>query len=180
MTGLIDVAIDDWRLISTVDGLPGTYEDYVEHAILSEEFDLKEPEGDICFLGISQGHRSWPSLVIAQRYDPAAFAGFNPGALIVSRTSILFVGGGTRLLAYDLRKPCRKWQRRTEIGFLSWTRHGAYVLMSAELELAAWTLEGTMLWSRFVEPPWDYAVRDDTVHLDVMGTKSSFNISSGP
>ena len=52
--------------------------------------------------------------------------------------------------------------------------------MSAELEMAAWSLEGHKLWSTFVEPPWDYEVHGDRVALDVMGEKSSFNLKTGP
>jgi hypothetical protein len=52
--------------------------------------------------------------------------------------------------------------------------------MRAELEIAAWDLQGRKLWSRFVEPPWDYAVLDGVAHLDIMGAKSAFNLRSGP
>jgi len=52
--------------------------------------------------------------------------------------------------------------------------------MSAELELAAWTLAAKKLWSTFVEPPWDYEVHGARVHLDVMGTKSVFDLENGP
>lgn len=52
--------------------------------------------------------------------------------------------------------------------------------MSAELELAAWDLEGNKLWTTFVEPPWEYAVRDGVVRLDVMGAKSEFPAWTGP
>lgn len=52
--------------------------------------------------------------------------------------------------------------------------------MAAELELAAWTIQGEKLWSTFVEPPWDHEVRDDVVYLDVMGNHSSFPPRTGP
>ena len=66
------------------------------------------------------------------------------------------------------------------MGFWSWSRFGEFVLMAAELELAAWTTQAEKLWSTFVEPPWDFSVSGDTVNLDVMGTKSTFNIATGP
>ena len=53
-------------------------------------------------------------------------------------------------------------------------------MMSAELELAAWNLEGRKLWSAAVEPPWEYAVENGTVRLDVMGKMQSFDITQGP
>ena len=52
--------------------------------------------------------------------------------------------------------------------------------MEAELELAAWTIQGHKLWTTFVEPPWSYNVVGDTVTLDVMGTITTFPLISGP
>ncbi len=52
--------------------------------------------------------------------------------------------------------------------------------MSAELELAAWTIDGTKLWTTFVEPPWSYSEANGTITLDVMGRISTFALSSGP
>ena len=52
--------------------------------------------------------------------------------------------------------------------------------MSAELELAAWDLEGKKLWATFVEPPWQYSVQGSRLHLDVMGNKSDFGVKAGP
>ena len=51
--------------------------------------------------------------------------------------------------------------------------------MSAELELAAWDKDGKKLWSKFVEPPWDYKVVNVEIVLDVMGIKTIFNIETG-
>ena len=52
--------------------------------------------------------------------------------------------------------------------------------MSAELEIAAWTAEGTKLWSTFVEPPWSYEVNQGVLTLDVMGTIIPFPATTGP
>jgi hypothetical protein len=54
------------------------------------------------------------------------------------------------------------------------------ILLSAELELAAWDTDGRKLWTTFVEPPWGYTVEGDRVHLDVMGNKQSFTLRDGP
>ena len=159
-------------------GLPEIYDAYVEHATLADEFDLRESDGDISFLGIIHDS-DWPFLVIAQHYSPSGY-GFTPGVLIVPETDILFMGAGVRLLAYDLKVPKRIWEDVAEFGFWRWRKHGEYVVMSAELELAAWTVSGQKLWSKEVEPPWDYKVESGLVHLDVMGTKTSFPIASNP
>jgi hypothetical protein len=65
-------------------------------------------------------------------------------------------------------------------GFFKWMQHGKFVLMSAELELAAWDSFGRKLWSTYAEPPWDYQVQEHRVQLDVMGIKSEFDLAKGP
>lgn len=69
---------------------------------------------------------------------------------------------------------------RADVGFWSWSQHGEFVLMSAELELAAWTAAGVKQWSTFVEPPWSFTVAEGTVALDVMGRTTVFPIAAGP
>ncbi len=64
--------------------------------------------------------------------------------------------------------------------FWGCARHGDRVILSAELELAAWDLHGRKCWSVFVEPPWEYEVLAGMIELDVMGTKSSFPLDVGP
>jgi hypothetical protein len=123
---------------------------------------------------------NWPELVISQRFEPGPEAGFFPGVFLVPESHILFVGAGTRVLAYDLQKIRRLWEDDCDTGFWGWKRHGDMVLLSAELELAGWDLQGEKKWSTFVEPPWEYAVRNGRVHLDVMGKKSNFDVKTGP
>lgn len=123
----------------------------------------------------------WPALVVTQRYHPAG-AGFAPGVLLVPERRQLFIGAGTRLLAYQARTGGwrRDWIDETPVGFWGWRRHGEVVVMSAELELAAWTGDGRKLWSTFVEPPWTYGVTDGRVVLDVMGEIRTFDLGRGP
>ena len=131
-------------------------------------------------VAVDDGHRTWP-LVVTQRYSPA-IPGFEPGVLLVPETGTLFIGAGSRLLGY--RSTAGEWRQifvdNADGGFWEWCRHGDVVLMSAELELARWSIDGVKLWSQFVEPPWDYAVIDDQVLLDVMGTHSKFPAHAGP
>ena len=120
----------------------------------------------------------WPFLCVAQQYERKG--GGYPGVLLVPETAVLFIGAGERLLAYDLRGPTRLWEDQAGAGFHGWQRHEVVVMMSAELELAAWDLRGVKRWSTFVEPPWNYHVESGTVQLDVMGTVSSFPLWVGP
>src|SRR5262249_29337281 len=156
---------------------PDLYGHYAEHAALVEEFDLQDREGRNCFLAVSRGV-GWPFLVVVQRYDPAG--GFHPGTLLVPETDLLFIGAGERLLAYHLDGPARRWIDTAECGFWGWARHGDRVILSAELELAAWDIQGRKCWSTFVEPPWEYKVSGEIIELDVMGTQSSFPLDTGP
>ena len=139
-----------------------------------------EADGTTCFLSAGRSGVRWPSLVVAQRFTPDTRSGFGPGALLAPDTGTLFLGAGTRLLAYELDPPKRLWEDEADTGFWSWRQYGQTVIMAAELEVAAWTAAGNKLWSTFVEPPWDYTVKGDTVDLDVMGKKSQFPLAYGP
>lgn len=182
---MFEISFDQWNVDVKVGGLPEIYNHYISHAALVEEIDIKGSDGEACFIAVSRNNgprsadKSWPEVVIAQRYEPFQ-AGFHPGVLIAPETSTLFVGAGTRLLAYDLSKPARLWEDYADCGFWCWRQHGCFVLMSAEIEFAAWTDKGEKLWSTFVEPPWSYVVDGGRVELDVMGKLSRFEISEGP
>jgi hypothetical protein len=177
---MFTIEIGAFRLFYLPDGLSATYSSYRERATLREEIELDRVDvATQCFVAVGRAGHDWPFLVVAQRYSPTGH-GFEPGALIVPETDRLFLGAGQRLLAYDLSAPRRLWEDMTYIGFWGWARHGDVVLMSAELELAAWDLKGEKLWRTSVEPPWTYEVTGDAVHLDVMGAKSRFLLKSGP
>lgn len=158
---------------------PQVLDRYREHAALSEHF--AHDEGDaIFFVGVTDEVGKWPSLVVTQP-SPGGYS-YYPGVLVVPETRRVFIGAGERLLCYVRTKDgwARMWDDIAEFGFLRWHRHGDVVLMSAEVGLAAWTTDGLKLWSTFVEPPWDYTVVGDTVHLNVMGKRSDFPLLSGP
>src|SRR5665213_3435133 len=134
--------------------LPNIYGDYRKHATLTDEFALRPHEGELCFLSVSRGQH-WPVLVVAQRFELAE-AGFDPAAILIPESGVLFIGAGRRLLAYRLDPPQRLCEDATDAGFWEWSRQGDVVLMSAELELAAWDLAGRKLWSMPLEPAWEY------------------------
>ena len=142
--------------------------------------DNAEDEGALLVVGIRAEPRVDPQLLVATRYAPSV-GGFAPGVLIVPETDTAWIGAGTKLLAYRLgTAPLRLWEDTAEVGFWGWRRHGATILMSAELELAAWDLDGNKLWTRAVEPPWSYTVADDQVMLDVMGNVMRFGLREPP
>ncbi|MCA9589912.1 MAG: hypothetical protein KC657_31625 [Myxococcales bacterium] len=162
----------------TYDRLPHTYGEASRRAKIHDEIGVEDPSAGTLFcVEVAHGH-GWPFLVVAQRYAPSDEC-FFPGLFFAPETHRLYIGAGTRLLAYDLRTPQRLWEDSTEPGFWTWARYEDVVIMSAELEIAAWDLEGGKLWSRPVEPPWEYEVRDGIVHLDVMGKVTEFTLHTG-
>lgn len=175
---MFSMSMDRYTLLLQSEGFPELYAEYCDHARLVEEINIKESEGKNCFVAVGLAE-DWPFLVVSQRYSPAG-AGFAPGVALVPETDLLFVGAGTRLLAYDLSGPVRLWEDVADCGFWGWSRHGEYVVMSAELEIASWDLHGRKLWSAEVEPPWSYSVQNDVAHLDVMGKERSFKLATGP
>ena len=165
------VSIGEYEVCCQADGLPAMLSEYQQRAALSEDFDVADEAGSsVCFLSVGRVQQ-WPSLVVVQRYSPAGY-GFVPGVHLVAETHRLFIGAGRRLLGYDLSRPVRLWEDQAECGFWSWSQHGSVVLMAAELELAAWDVGGRKLWSRFVEPPWEFSVAGDVIAVDVMGVVS--------
>ncbi len=173
------IKIGKYDVIVQAPGLPALFANYLEHAKFTEQIDLSHSEGTSAFLAIGYQHE-WPFLVIAQHYMPGEDAGFHPGILIIPETDILFVGAGERLLAYDLGNPSRLWEDSAKSGFWAWERYHDIVLMSAELEFAAWDINANKLWTIFVEPPWSYTIYNHIVELDIMGEKSSFSLQQGP
>jgi hypothetical protein len=61
----------------------------------------------------------------------------------IAAASRFFIGAGRRLLAYDLKRAARLWEDVAGVGFVHWSVYPDAVLMSAELELAAWDRLGT-------------------------------------
>jgi hypothetical protein len=172
----------DHYTILISDHLPLLDEVYREHATLIEHRETEAPryQEDFLYMAVSRGDKPWPFLIVTQRYSPGPEAGFSPGVLLLPETSLLFVGAGERLLAYRLDPPAKLWEDEADFGFLGWERYKDTVIMSAELELAVWDIRGEKLWTTFVEPPWDYRLDEDTIHVEVMGAKASFPLHDGP
>jgi hypothetical protein len=181
MTALIRFCCGPYVLSASVGALPSTYSRLVAHAVVLEDFGIRSADGTALFFSIGSVDRDWPELVVALRFAPGSEAGFAPGFMLIPESHVAFVGAGRCLLAYELSTVVRRlWEDVTDLGFLGWRRHGDIVLMSAETELAAWHISGRKLWTTFVEPPWSYKVLRDRLDLDVMGQKSSFDVTTGP
>lgn len=157
---------------------PALLDEYRRRAAFVDRFEL-DSFGTYLLVAAGESSLEWPSLVVEQRYSPGPAAGFGAGLLYVPETDILLLGAGERLLAYHLREPSRLWEDHTECGFWRWSRHAGRVLMSAELELVAWSLEGARVWTMNVEPPWSFAVEAGTVTVDVMGRIERRDLATG-
>ena len=180
--GPVEVAVGGTRLVVSL-APPSSAGIMRQHADLAEDFPVA---GDTAidgyfFVALTEDADEWPRLVVTQRYAPCG-PGFPPGVLYVPENRVLFIGAGTRLLAYHERSGRwhRSWSDHAECGFWAWRQHDDIVVMSAELEMAAWNTAGTKLWTTFVEPPWSYRVDTGRVFLDVMGAERSFDLVTGP
>ena len=123
-------------------------------AAFVDQVEPSTPEGLDLFLGVcGEGSSArWPEIVITQKYEDASGT-FHPNFLMVPETSILFIGAGERLLAYNVERREKVFEDRTDYGFWSWRRQEDYVLISAELEFGVRRKTGEKHWSTFVEPP---------------------------
>ncbi|HXE53960.1 MAG TPA: hypothetical protein VN541_13140 [Tepidisphaeraceae bacterium] len=175
---MFTINVGQYALTVQRGSLPTIYGDYKKHAKLCEEFALRPHEGELCFVSVSKA-RQWPFLVVAQRFE-LSDGGFDPAALLVEQFGTLFLGAGRRLLGYRLLAPNRIFEDKTDAGFLEWEQHGKVILMSGELELAAWDVWGNKLWTMPLQPAWEYHVEGDEVHLDVLGRRTVFDLHKGP
>lgn len=174
--GPLSVAVEGWTVLSQR-GLPQTLDWFMNHANRADSFDLDADDGDYCFVAAGRTGKT-PSVAVAQMYRPSQ-GGFDPGIALIPETERLFIGAGTRLLAYDLNQAQLLWEDTADTGFWNWSVYPTVVLMSAELEFAAWDRSGRKLWSRFVEPPWEFSVVGNHVRLDVMGKVNEFSLMDG-
>lgn len=106
--------------------------------------------------------------------------GFGCGVHLVEDTGVLFFGCGESICAYDMATGKKLHHDITPYAFHSWNRHGDVVIMSGELEVAAYALDGTKLWSSVVESPWDYGVTGGKMYTLVMGHRVEFPLRDGP
>jgi hypothetical protein len=167
--------------ISVIIGeMPSIYYEMIEHAPFHDNLYVGSEDGTLLVVAIGRSSGKWPEIIVSQRFYPGPEEGFHPGTILIPENHLLLLGAGTRLLAYDLRNSRRLWEDVTKVGFWGWKRHDDVVLMSAELEIAAWDIQGKKLWSTFVEPPWDCRIQGNHIELDVMGMKSRFAIKTGP
>ena len=176
---MFTVNVGDYAITVQQGSLPAIYGDYKRHAKLCDEFSIRPHEGgELCFVSVSAAQK-WPFLIVAQRFDLAE-AGLDPAVLIAPDAHTLFVGAGRRVVGYRLDAPQRLFEHTVDAGFWEWTRHGDVVLMAGELELGAWDVHGKPLWNMPLQPAWDYKVTNGTIHLNVLGRRTSFGLREGP
>jgi hypothetical protein len=100
--------------------------------------------------------------------------------IFVPETDTIYIGAGERALTYQLNPPIKRSEEKADVGFLSWERHQQFIIMRAEMKIAVWDLSGNVLWSHFVEPPYEYILDNETMYLTIAGKPFSFPLSTGP
>lgn len=106
--------------------------------------------------------------------------GYGCGVHIVEQTGVLFFGCGESVATYDIATGQKLHHDLTAYAFHSFSRHGDVVVMSGELEVAGYGLDGAKLWSAAVESPWDFGVNGDKMYTLVMGHRVEFSLREGP
>lgn len=178
--------IDQYKFFLQSGELPQFYQEfYKDNAHYTEEIDLdlikEDPDGsNIGFIAVQekQKHREYV-IVIAVGYDPSEPV-FHPEILFIPEEKTLFVGAGEKVHIYALDEPGKIFEGEAHTGFLSWDRIDNYVIMSAEMGIAAFETTGKQLWSQFLLPPWEYSVKDAVMNLVVGENTFTFPITAGP
>jgi hypothetical protein len=119
--GPLEVTVGDVQILVVL-APPSTLGVYQLHAEIVEVFSSADEPG----MSATPSLRStmageWPRLVVTQRFSPAS-PGFAPGVLLVPAQRQLFLGAGTRLLAYQAQSGRwrRCWVDEAEFGFWGW------------------------------------------------------------
>jgi hypothetical protein len=134
-----------------------------------------DEEGERAFVLVHRADGA-PTLLVVSHHKPT----FGCGVHLVPETGVLLLGCGESVCAYDMATGNKLHHDITPYAFHSWGRHGDVVVMSAELEVAAYALDGTRLWAATVAPPWDYGVAGERMHTIVMGHRVEFSLREGP
>ena len=150
----------------------------IEDAVVVEKLENEDEYNEYIYYGITDCGVS-PDLVVEGYYSPASVSGFYPGILILPNENIMFFGAGDIVQIWQLSPYKKIHEESPECGFWGWSTHNDLVIMTGELELAAWNNLGEKLWSKFVEPPWYYEVQEETITTNVMDYEESFNIYTG-
>lgn len=129
---------------------------------------------------VSVGSFSVPDTFVAQVQN------WGPGldateVVLPGAGSTAFLGAYGEVVAFDLLSG--EVVLRHDLGgmpFWHFTVTADVVIAASELELAAFSSAGKVLWTAFVEPPWDFNLVEGTITTDVMGIVCSFGLRDGP
>jgi hypothetical protein len=126
---------------------------YRQPADLQEHFEVQESRepGGFLFAAVSRAaeamaqSRDRPAVQSFRRRLPPEVADRfrNRGRLHRSSRA-------TALIPVRLRPVEQAWMDNTQVGSWGWRPHGDVVVMSAEIELAAWTIDGVKPWTTFI------------------------------
>jgi hypothetical protein len=168
---MFEVGAGGYRVFLTWEAPQGLDESRIVVDRPSPEDEDREP----CYVHVHKPGGALTLLVVGQARE-----GTTCGVHIVEQTGVLFFGCSEAVCAYDIPTGKKLYQDLTPYAFHSWARHGDVVVMSGELEVAGYALDGTKLWSATVESPWDYGVNGEKMYTLVMGHRVEFPLHEGP
>ena len=132
------------------------------------------------FLGVTVYCDGVAVLRVHQFYEQMSQS-ITPGVLIVPETNRLFIGAGSRMLAYDLTTCQRVWieDAQNMMLFWSWLRQGQCVFALGELELAVYELDATPRFRVPVDPPWTFEVSGDVLTVETDSERRGYSMADG-
>jgi hypothetical protein len=174
---LFSVVIGSYELLVHPRSQPNMWNLNTKRARIVENIDDSYNNPLTCFIVVNKNNKGC-LFALKLTFEPQG--GVYPGVVLIPETDVLFIGAGETLLAYRLDEPSKLWHDTNDAGFHSWARYDDVIVMSAELEVAAWNIRGEKLWSMYVEPPYGYTVKNGIVHMDRMEGKLEFPLEAGP
>jgi hypothetical protein len=180
---------DGWRVV-TAGSLPPNLDDYLAHADFVDRFGggatNRDPDPPSCFLAVAEPGEDRPSFV-AVVTDADLRIVTRCDAVFAPETGRLFVGGPRQPRLYVRDEA--GWRTaaieglRDDWPIISVRRHDDVVVVESELELLAYTLDGSRLWAEYPDPPYTYEIVDGliTIHEFFEGDRiPPFALHDGP
>ena len=132
------------------------------------------------FVGVTVYRDDVAILRVNQFYEQMSES-ITPGVLIVPETDRLFIGAGSRMLAYDLTTRRRLWIEDAQemMLFWGWLRRGQHVFAMGELELAVYGLDATPRFRIAADPPWPFEVSGAVLTVETDSETRGYSMADG-
>jgi hypothetical protein len=174
---MVKFHIDAFTFNVHLGGKPGSFDRWVERSAFTDMDGLNDT-GTPVYVGIEEAGK-WETMIVAFNADPVDETFFHPELLFLPETKTIFVGGGRKAMTYSLKDKVKLSSRDLAMGFWYWAKHEGFIILVEELEIAVYDHEGRFVWETRAEPPWSYGIEGNVLTLDIMGTITKHELSTG-